>query len=191
VHSRIVVGVGAWLLGAATATGGSLLAVSLLGQGITGTGGLLLTQDQVNRALASDSANPATSAALPSGTPSATQSGLGSGSPAPSVTVPASPEPPSSSPLGTASTAPTGGTAPSAAVLTSRGGDVVASCLAAGAYLNSWSPLSGYEIGDVRRGPAATARVTFESAAGSVTMVVSCSSGVPSATTYSGSGHDY
>jgi len=36
VHSRILFGAAAWLLGAATATTGSLLAVSLLGQGITG-----------------------------------------------------------------------------------------------------------------------------------------------------------
>jgi serine/threonine-protein kinase len=68
-------------------------------------------------------------------------------------------------------------------VLTSRGGEVVASCLAAGAYLDSWSPSSGWEVGDVRRGPAATARVTFESGPSEISMVVSCSAGVPTATT--------
>jgi serine/threonine-protein kinase len=69
-------------------------------------------------------------------------------------------------------------------VLTSRGGEVVASCLAAGAYLDSWSPASGWEVGDVRRGPAATARVSFESGPTTeLTMVVSCSAGVPTATT--------
>jgi hypothetical protein len=67
-------------------------------------------------------------------------------------------------------------------VLTSPGGDVVASCQPAGAYLISWSPLQGYEVSFVARGPAATARVTFESHATRVTMVVSCSAGVPSAT---------
>jgi serine/threonine-protein kinase len=73
-------------------------------------------------------------------------------------------------------------------VLTSPGGQVVASCLPAGAYLNSWSPMSGFEVSYVRRGPAATARVGFESNTETVTMVVSCSSGVPTATT--STGHD-
>jgi hypothetical protein len=69
-------------------------------------------------------------------------------------------------------------------VLTSAGGEVVASCQPAGAYLISWSPLQGYEVDDVTRGPAVTARVTFSSVAVSstareVTMLVSCSAGVP------------
>jgi hypothetical protein len=38
----------------------------------------------------------------------------------------------------------------------------------------------------VIRGPAVTARVTFNSATNSVTMVVSCSAGVPTATTTTG-----
>jgi hypothetical protein len=46
--------------------------------------------------------------------------------------------------------------------------------------------MSGYEVGDVRRGPAATARVQFESVTEEITMVVSCASGVPTATTNSG-----
>src|SRR5215831_7378886 len=49
---RIVAGVGAWLLGAGTATAGSLLAVSLLGQGIAETTGQQLTTAAVNQALA-------------------------------------------------------------------------------------------------------------------------------------------
>jgi len=64
------------------------------------------------------------------------------------------------------------------------GGEVVAACQAASAYLISWSPSQGYEIAGVTRGPAATARVSFESNATQVTMVVSCSAGVPSATSY-------
>ena len=66
----------------------------------------------------------------------------------------------------------------------------MASCQAAGAYLISWSPLQGYEVSGVNRGPAATARVTFESTTQQVTMVVSCSAGVPSATSYSGEPDD-
>jgi hypothetical protein len=75
-------------------------------------------------------------------------------------------------------------------VLTSPGGEAVATCQAAGAYLISWSPLQGYQVGNVTRGPAATARVTFDSHANRVTMVVSCSAGVPSATSHTGSGDE-
>jgi hypothetical protein len=79
-------------------------------------------------------------------------------------------------------TAPSG-SAPAGTVLASPEGTVVATCQAAGAYLISWSPQQGYEVGDVFRGPAATASVQFESGASEVNMVVSCSAGVPSATT--------
>jgi len=79
---------------------------------------------------------------------------------------------------------------PGGTVLTSKGGEVVASCQATGAYLLSWYPLQGYEIGDVVRGPAATAWVTFESDNSEVRMVVTCSAGVPSATTSTRSGDD-
>ena len=66
---------------------------------------------------------------------------------------------------------------------------VVADCRTGGAYLVSWSPNPGYESGTVIRGPVAMARVTFNSTASSVTMMVSCSAGVPSAiSTVSGSG---
>jgi serine/threonine-protein kinase len=81
-------------------------------------------------------------------------------------------------------------------VLTSAGGTVLAECLAAGTYLVSWSPTQGYETSDVTRGPAATARVVFESAAKSVTMTLTCPAGPggrPVASSSSGSwggGHD-
>jgi hypothetical protein len=80
---------------------------------------------------------------------------------------------------------------PVSTALTSQGGTVVAECQPPGAYLVSWSPAQGYEAGKVVRGPATAAQVTFESTANSVTMVVSCSSGVPTATTtVSGGGDD-
>jgi len=183
MHRRILFGVVAWLLGAATATAACLLAVSLLGQGITGASGPLLSQDAVNRALASEAAEPGTAtpdapASPSSGQPSSGQPS-GPASPAPAPTSPPAPAPTSagspSQPVGT--------------VLTSRGGDVVASCLPGGAYLDSWSPSQGYEVDSVFRGPSATARVTFESGS-DVTMVVSCAAGVPSAATYSGEADD-
>jgi hypothetical protein len=181
VHRRILFGVAAWLLGAATATAGSLLAISLLGQGITGNSGQLLTQDAVTRALASEAADaPPSAAARDTGGPTA--SAPARTSPAASATdVPATGQG-----ADTATASPPG----DGTVLTSAGGEVVASCEAAGAYLISWSPLQGYESDDVNRGPAATARVTFESATQRVTMVVSCSAGVPSATSYSGGADD-
>jgi hypothetical protein len=60
----------------------------------------------------------------------------------------------------------------------------------------SWSPTQGYEATGVIRGPAATARVIFESNASSVTMVMSCpdgTAGSPVASSYihtSGGGTD-
>ena len=185
MNRRILFGVAAWLLGAATATAGSLLAVSLLGQGITGASGPLLTQDAVNRALASEASEPSAAADPSDDRPSASPSeepAAATTTATPSPTgVPAPPSPSPSS---------ANGSAPVGTVLTSRGGDVVASCLAAGTYLDSWSPSQGYEVDDVNRGPAGTARVTFESDAGSVTMVVSCSAGVPSAASSTRQGDD-
>ncbi len=126
------------------------------------------------RVASSGSASPS-AAASPSGT--------GPSDTAPSSTAPATPA------ASTDGTPEGGGT-----VLTSHGGDVVASCQAGGAYLDSWSPAQGFVVGDVRRGPAQTAKVTFDPAAGSgvsgVTMLVSCSAGIPSATTHTWGGDE-
>ena len=67
---RIAVGVGAWLLGVGAATGGSLLAVSLLGQGIAANNSQQLTAAAVSRALASETSDPPNqgTATLPSAT---------------------------------------------------------------------------------------------------------------------------
>ena len=190
MHRNIFLGITAWLLGAATATAGCLLAVSLLGSGITAGGsGQLLSQDAVHRELASEAAKSApgvTSGPAASVGPEPT---LASVTPSP---VPSSASPPPDSPTAAATgsggavadPAPSG-SAPPRTVLTSSAGDVVATCQGGGAYLISWSPLQGYEVGDVSRGPAAAARVTFESHADEVIMTVSCSAGVPSATTTS------
>ena len=78
--------------------------------------------------------------------------------------------------------------APRSTLLSSQGGTVVADCRPAGAYLLSWSPAPGYEIGTVIRGPAPMARAIFNSPANSVTMMVSCSAGVPATTNTIGSG---
>jgi hypothetical protein len=194
---RILAGVGAWLLGAGTATAGSLLAVSLLGQGIAASPSQQLTGAAVNRALARESRGPGQD--VPSVTPSPVRT---SGTARPTATrttasrpvrvAPASPTATAAPPTA----APPGPQAAAGTVLTSAGGTVLADCQVAGTYLVSWSPTQGYEASDVTRGPAATARVVFESAAKSVTMTVTCPGGPggrPVASSSSGSwggGHD-
>lgn len=192
VHMRVLAGVGAWLLGVGAATAGSLLAVSLLGQGIAASTSQQLTSAAVNNALAAEAseeqgADSATTGS-PGPSPSATRSdqaqpyrrqqatgvtlpgeGPGEGTARASRSRPAS----SSGAQATASATP------SSTVLTSVGGTVVADCRSAAAYLVSWSPTPGYEIGLVVRGPVSIAHVAFSSAANSVTMMVSCSAGVP------------
>jgi hypothetical protein len=189
---RVLAGVGAWLVGVGAATAGSLLAVSLLGQGITTGTNQQLTPEAVNRALAAEATETHGTDPAPTSSPSPAPSATRSRHVEPSVnpqetgvtpSVRASRSRPASSP----SPQPTA----SSTALTSQGGTVVAECWPGGAYLVSWSPTQGYEAGPVFRGPAVTAQVTFQSVANSVHMVVSCSAGTPSATssvTGSGSG---
>jgi eukaryotic-like serine/threonine-protein kinase len=190
---RVLAGVGAWLLGVAAATGGSLLAVSLLGQGIATSPSQQLTVAAVNRALAAEAGD----------TPAATPATTGAPSPAPSATRsyqaqvaqtvrPQAGTTPSarasrSRPAASPSAQATATAGPTSTVLTSVGGTVVADCRPDGAYLVSWSPAPGYEVGTAVRGPAVTARLSFNSTANSVTMLVSCSAGIPTATSTVGS----
>jgi hypothetical protein len=170
VSARFLVGVGAWLVGAGAATGGSLLAVSLLGQSLAPAGTQQLTSAAVNRALASEAAEAVR--ATPTLSPSATPS------PAPTRrnhrAKPAAPA----------------AAQPATTVLTSTGGSVVAECQPAGAYLVSWSANSGYEAIRDTRGPAAKAKVTFSNYHKNVLMVVTCSGGTPSAQTFVQNGYD-
>lgn len=189
---RVVAGVGAWLIGVGAATAGSLLAVSLLGQGIATNTSQQLTAAAVQNALAAEAsdtheANPATSAS-PSPAPSTARphqpqiAQILAPEPAATPSARASRSRAASSPSAQATAAPT------PTVLSSQGGTVVADCRSGGAYLVSWSPNPGYESGTVIRGPTTMAQVTFDSTANSVTMMVSCSAGVPTAiSTVSGS----
>jgi len=194
---RILAGVGAWLFGAGTATAGSLLAVSLLGQGIAASPSQQLTGAAVNRALARESRGPGQD--VPSATPSPVRTSPTARPAATRTTAGRLVRVATASPTATAAPPAAASPGPQAAagtVLTSAGGTVLAECLAAGTYLVSWSPTQGYETSDVTRGPAATARVVFESAAKSVTMTVTCPDGPggrPVASSSSGSwggGHD-
>jgi eukaryotic-like serine/threonine-protein kinase len=188
VQVRVFMGVGAWLVGVGAATAGSLVAVSLLGQGIAPSTSQQLSSGAVNQALAVEATET-------SGPP------LGSPSPAPSrerprktptPSVPPSQTQPSpqvrpaaTRPSPTHSTQPTSNASSAlpTTVLTSQGGTVVAECPSGKAYLVSWSPTQGYEVEAVTRGPAAAAQVTFNSDANIVTMVVSCPAGTPTAAT--------
>lgn len=162
VHTRILIA-GAWLLGATTATVGSLWAVSELGQGIIGQSTQQLTSAAVNRALANEAAEPS-----------------GSPEPSPGPARAAASLAPDPSPSRIPSHAQT---TSSGTLLTSSGGNVVATCLSAGAYLLSWSPQQGYATSSVARGPATAATVVFQSSQTAVTMVVTCHGGVPTAAT--------
>jgi hypothetical protein len=177
MRKRVFIGVGAWVVGAGVATGGSLLAVSLLGQGITSSPSEQLSGSAVNNALASGTS------ATPAGAgPSVGPRGAKSATKPKAAASTASGSPVGAAPASAGST-----------VLTSSGGTVVASCLSTGAFLRSWSPAQGFQVSSSVRGPAATASVQFESATQEVTMVVSCSTGVPTATTQteaSGGGGD-
>jgi hypothetical protein len=68
-------------------------------------------------------------------------------------------------------------------VLTSSGGSVVARCSSpsssASVYLVSWSPAQGYQVDDVRRGPAQEASIDLEGNGDSVSVTYSCSATGP------------
>lgn len=151
----------------AAATGGSLLTVSALGQGISAPPGQQLTSAAVSQALASEAAARSTPAAPARAGRASRGTGRTPAAPAAKTPAPAAPA----------------GAAGPGTILASSGGTVLATCAAAGAYLRSWSPQQGYEADSVVRGPAATAQVVFASSGSAVTMLVSCSGGVPSATT--------
>jgi hypothetical protein len=185
VHRRIVLGVAAWLIGAGAATGGSLLAVNMLGQGMTPGGGEQQSVTTVNRALAKEAA--ARAAILPrragarhahsrrrAAAPPAARAAT-SPQEAGQAVVPGLPGSPSAPPPSPGATTGT--------VLTSEGGTLVASCAGARAYLVSWSPQQGFWSTGVVRGPAASARAAFTSGQLTVTMAVSCATGVPAAAT--------
>ncbi len=184
VRNRIFIGVAAWLLGAVTATGGSLLAVSQLGHGLVGTTNQQLTASAVNSALAGERNEPFATAQprLPrSGSRSPAARARHAARPPArhhQVSPPASPSP-STSPA----PAPPPGT-----LLASPGGTVLATCQAAGAYLLSWSPQQDFEAQQVIRGPAPVVSVQFGTPSRSVPMRVACQGGRPVVLPSGGSG---
>ena len=179
--SRVLIGAGAWLLGAVAATAGSLYAVDQLGQGLFEQHTKPFSVAMVNAELAQDGASG------PAPTPTPSQS--------------PSPAPKASHSAQKARPAPTRRAAKpvtrnASKLLTSAGGTAVASCGPGGAYLQYWSPnpSQGFETHNVVRGPAAVASVTFTSNSSEIVLRVTCTSAgvpVPHVTKKSwGGGHD-
>ena len=169
MRSRPLIGVSAWLLGALTATGGSLYAVDLLGQGLLEQHSKQVSVAMVNAELAQETSGHAGKLPGASPGPSALQAGR---TPAPGAPDKARPLPSSGA------SAPGGGAA--ARLLTSSGGTAEATCQNGLAHLLFWSPAQGFDVSGQRPGPASAASVTFTDSSGGVTMRVTCtSSGVP------------
>jgi hypothetical protein len=167
VGSRVLVGASAWLLGAASATAGSLYAVAQLGQGLVAQHATRVSVAMVNAELAQDGATA--SATGPDARPS------------PTTSLKA---------LATSAMHRSGGrhqTAPPVTsnpgkLLSSVGGTTVATCSSAGAELLSWSPSPAqeFEVHRVVAGPSDVASVTFMNSSIGVIMNVRCDSlGVP------------
>ena len=168
---RVLLGVGAWLLGAVSATAGSLYAVGQLGAG-------LLTEPTKQLSVAVVNADLARVRHARENSQRAVQP------PSPSTTRVHRHRPkPQPRPARTTSTpAPSPGAAPSSAaaiVLTSPDGSAAAVCEPSGAYLVYWSPEPGFEADDVVRGPAAVASVVFSNDSGGILMRVVCRDGDP------------
>jgi hypothetical protein len=169
VRSRVLIGASAWLLGAVTATAGSMLAVNQLAHGLFNQPAQLLGTSAIADI---DHDSGGLSAAtgptrIPAVSPSSRRPTR------PRRTTPA-PSQSTSTPAPSQSTSSSGGT-----LLTSPDGSVMAECLPAGAHLLYWYPDQGFQVDDVNRGPAPVARVTFQGFGGEVVMYVSCRAGTP------------
>jgi hypothetical protein len=175
----VLIGAGAWLLGAVAATAGSLYAVDQLGQGLFAQHTKQFSVAMVNAELAQDGAS------RPAQTPTPSQSP----SPSPKAShsahkVRPAPTHPAAKPV----------TRNASKLLTSAGGTAVASCGPGGAYLQYWSPSQGFETHNVVRGPSSVASVTFAGNSSDIILRVTCTSaGVPTPNVSKkswGGGHD-
>ena len=164
VRSRLVVGISAWLLGAAAATGGSMIAVNQLAHGLLGS----QTQQLTEANLSVNAANPA-ARPVPSATVGEATDGSDEDSGSQSTTNAA----------GSAAGTPSPGQSLTGKWLQTPGGSVAAVCEAAGTYLQAWSPNPGFEADDWNRGPAAVARVIFQGADSTIAVSLTCVGGSP------------
>jgi hypothetical protein len=181
-----MIGASAWLLGALTATAGSLYAVDQLGQGLLEQHSKQVSVAMVNAELALESSGNAGRA--PTQSPRASVSPAGAGG----TTRAGAPD--KAKPLNSRkASAPVAGAADK--LLTSAGGTAEAICRGGLARLLYWSPAQGFDVFRVQPGPASDASVTFTDPTGGVTMRIACTgSGVPVARTspfqWAGAHHD-
>jgi hypothetical protein len=168
VSSRFWIGLGAWVLGAVTATAGSMIAVSQLAHGL-----LAAQAQQLGGTTVSADLDPGSSSADPS-----------SAAPTARVSRPAVRVTPLAVPSAAASQPPAD--SPGGTLLVSADGSVMATCQPDGAYLLYWSPDQGFQVpaDDVHRGPAGVTSVFFRGQTGSLVMRVTCSGGTPIARVY-------
>jgi hypothetical protein len=148
--ARTLIAVAGWLTAAVVATLIGVGALRLVGESIAGTPGGVLSQEEVDRQLATATA--------------------ASGSPSPS--------PPPASPS-TSVPAPSIGASHARQVFKARGGSAVAECDGTAARLVSYWPAQGYGTHEVREGPAAEAEVDFRGSAGRSKIKVRCAAGQP------------
>jgi len=185
MQGRVVAGVGAWVIGATTATALCMLAVSFIDRDMTTNRGPVLSGDDVARSLAeppssavgsgpqtTPAPNTPTAAGVPGTAPDTAANQLSNTAPGSSASAPHAP-----------STA-----ASSVRVLSSPGGTVSARCEGTQAYLISWSPGQGYRVAGSQRGPARVATVVFAGQTSSISLRVRCSNGIPTPST---GGDDY
>ncbi len=170
-----MIGVSAWLVGAVTATAGSMIATSELAHGLLGQQTQQLGGATVSADLDSGSGIASTSPAVSSASSAAASQ------PAAKVRHARRPSAAASS---------TAGQNPAGTLLESGDGSVMAACQPGGAYLLYWSPDQGFQADDVFRGPAPVTSVTFRGPAASIVMRVSCAAGVPVAHLYRASSDD-
>ncbi|MEV4068866.1 hypothetical protein ACGFJC_02045 [Nonomuraea fuscirosea] len=152
---RLVV---AWAATALAATGAAVAVIGLLGNGITGTDGHVLSAGEVRSALAT--AATRTPTAIPTNSPTSSPTGSPTSTGAP----------PSATPSRT----------PRDKLIRSAGGTVIASCDGDLVTLRSWSPAQDYSVDSVDAGPAREAKVEFEPDEGEdVELTIVCSGGSP------------
>jgi hypothetical protein len=155
MRKRVVIAAAMWLAGALLGAIGVTAALNLLGDGIFGASGQVLSQADVHRDLARQPPAPASSGQL---------------SPAPVTSRSSHPHPSSSRSPAAAQTAGS---------LAATGGTVLASCSAGQATLTGWFPAQDYQTDGYSRGPAASAWVKFSSGATEQTVSVTCAGDHP------------
>lgn len=171
VRSRLLLGVGAWMVGATSATFGSLYAVGQLGNSLLSVPTRQMSVAMVNADLERENSQQA--APLDTARPlNVERHGDAGDARRAAHTRKASATPGQSAPPQPSSSA--------GVLLTSPDGSADAVCGAGGAYLLWWIAQPGFEGDDVVRGPAAVAKVVFRGATGGgIELRVSCSGGVP------------